>query len=186
MWGKFHSKDCISLWTFLCHRQVGFFFECSLILPPKKESPLSSIKVWMLSIAIWMGISSRGLASLSMVQGRMSLFRDSVSNREAGEVSEWPHSMRRAVSTVIMVYIGRTPPLGWSAVTLSRISFIVLWILQGHIGWKVKSWKHCCFSWLGIRRVHLGAYKKLFSKENKTAPQFFMSSQMQCGAVSLD
>jgi hypothetical protein len=28
------------------------------------------------------------------------------------------------VSTVIMVYIGRTPLLGWSVVTLSRISFI--------------------------------------------------------------
>lgn len=65
-----------------------FFFECSLILPRKKESPFSSIKVWMLSIVIWMGISSRGLASMSVVQGRMSLFRDSVSNREAGEVSE--------------------------------------------------------------------------------------------------
>lgn len=101
-----------------------FFFECSLIFPPKKESPFSSIKVWMLSIAIWMGISSRGLASVSMVQGRMSLFRDSVSNREAGEVSEWPHSKRWVVSSVIMVYIGRTPLLGWSIVTLSRISFI--------------------------------------------------------------
>lgn len=38
-----------------------FFFECSLILPRKKESPFSSIKVWMFSIVIWMGISSRGL-----------------------------------------------------------------------------------------------------------------------------
>jgi hypothetical protein len=32
--------------------------------------------------------------------------------------------MRAVVSTVIMVYIGRTPLLGWSVVTLSRISFI--------------------------------------------------------------
>lgn len=101
-----------------------FFYECSLILPLEKESPFSSIKEWMLSIVIWMGISSRGLASVSMVQGRMSLFRESVSNRKAGEVSEWPHSTRWAVSSVIMVYIGRTPLLGWSVVTLSRISFI--------------------------------------------------------------
>lgn len=121
MRGEFQIKDCTSLWTFLCH-QVVFLWMFFDSLP--KESPFSSIKVWMLSIAIWMGTSSRGLASMSMVQGRMSFFRDTVSNREAGEVCEWPRSTRWVVSTVIMVYVGRTPLLGWSVVTLSRISFI--------------------------------------------------------------
>lgn len=124
MWGEFQIKDCISLWTFLCHRQVVSSLNVLWFSPPKKEGPFSCIKVWMLSIVIWMGISSRGLAPMSVVQGRMSLFRDSVSTREAGEVSEKPRSRRWAVSTVIMVYIGRTPLLGWSVVTSSRISFI--------------------------------------------------------------
>lgn len=101
-----------------------FFLWTFFDYPLKKEISFSSIKVWMLSIVNWMGINSRGLASVSMVQGRMSLFRDSVSNGEAGEVSEWPHSMKWTFSSVIMVYIGRTPLLGWSEVTLSRISFI--------------------------------------------------------------
>lgn len=143
-----------------------FFFESSLILPPKKESPFSSIKVWMLSIAIWMGISSRGLASVSMVQGRMSLFRDSVSNREAGEVSEWPHSKRWAVSTVIMVYIGRTPLLGWSKVTLSRSSFISTVNTTGTHWLKGEKLETLLFFMARDKESLLRSYKKLFLKEN--------------------
>lgn len=99
-----------------------FPIECSLVLPERKVH--SGASKWTLSMASWMGISSRVLASVYEVQQRMSLFRDTVSNREAEEVSEWPHSRSPAVRTVIMVYIGRTPLLGWSVVTLSRISFI--------------------------------------------------------------
>lgn len=99
-----------------------FPFVCSLVLPERKVH--SGASKWMLSMASWMGVSSRGLASVDEVQQGMSLFRDTVSNREAEEVSEWPHSRSPAVRTVIMVYIGRPPLLGWSVATLSKIPFI--------------------------------------------------------------
>ena len=149
-------------------------------LPQENESPFSSIKVWMLSIAIWMGISSRELASVSMVQGRMSLFRDCVSNREAGEVSEWPHSKRWAVSTVIMVYIGRTPLLGWSVVTLSRISFISTVNTTGTHWLKGEKLETLLFFMAGDKESLLRSYKKLFLKENKKC-QLNFNYQIHCG-----
>lgn len=87
--------------------------------------------------------------------------------------------MRPAARTVIMVYIGRTPLLGWSVVTLSRISFISTVETAGTSWMKGEKLETLLFFMALKKGVYLGACKKQILKENAKYLQFFFSSHKQ-------